>query len=195
MYNSDFYNSVFSNDDVFSPLPETLYVKENVLDGISITTGNGSTVMEAAPNVTGGMTVDFGNGETATIQENIYQGTSIDMPGIENDIIGRPTIFGGESFTQNAEYVGTLSPSLLGDGYQFTDSAGDTLFTTSTAFNGSTQLDINSFATTDLGTSTASSFDIADSFSGIDAISSQVSVADLGSATDAMDGLDVLGML
>ncbi|WP_106496140.1 hypothetical protein [Lentibacillus sp. Marseille-P4043] len=183
MYNSDFYNNMFANDNLFSPLPETLQVKENVLGGISLTTGNGTTVMEGMPDVTGGMNAMFANGETATIKDNIYGGTTVDMTGVENDIVGRPTIFGGESYTQGGEYVGTLSPDLLGDGYQFTAPTGETLLSTSTSFDGGTQLDFNSFATTEFGETTASAFDVGDAFYGIDAISSQISVADFGSGS------------
>ncbi|MEN8698438.1 hypothetical protein [Bacillus infantis] len=188
-YESGLLNAFYANDSIFSPV-SSLHLKENLLGGTSLSDGNGNIIFETTPSAAGGETVMFANGETGHLTENIYGSTTLDMQGIENDIVGHPSIFGGESFYQGGEYVGSIEPNFMGNGFNATGSTGETLFTTSPDITGGTSLDFTS-PLLDHGSSWHAA-DLQNSFSEIETISSQVSVADLGSASDAVDGLDFL---
>jgi hypothetical protein len=192
-YNSGFLNTLFEQDPIISPGPETFYIKENLLGGISLEAGNGNTLFETMPNAAGGETLMFDNGETAHVSENIYGGTTVDFAGVSNDIVGMPSIFGGESLYQDGEYVGSIEPNFMGDGVDFTSSTGQTMFSTSPDILGGTEVSFTSPLLE--STSSLQTFDLQNSFSEIEAVSSQISVADLGTATDAVDGLDFLDLL
>ncbi|QHS23282.1 hypothetical protein GWK91_10120 [Virgibacillus sp. MSP4-1] len=192
-YHSDLLNSLFENDERVNANMEVLNVKENLLGGSSIVDRNGNPVLETMPNAAGGETVMFENGETANLTDNIYNGSTLDFTGVSNDITTRPAIFGEEQVYQGSDHIGTLEPNLMGDGYDFTSTANDTLFSTSTNSFGDTQISFDSsFFEAAPG---SSAMDLHHSFSEIDTVSSQFSAADLGSATDAVDGIDVLGLL
>lgn len=191
-YSSSLLNSLFEKDSLISPVGEVLHFKENLLGGMSLSNSNGTTILETMPNAAGGETVMFDSGETAHLTENIYGSTSLDFIGTTNDIVGRPSIFGQENFFQGGELIGSMKPNFMGDGYQFTDASGETVLSTSPDIFGGTQvaynppmIDSNSFGQT---------FDVHQSFSDVDTISSQISAVDLGSATDMIDGLDFLDL-
>ncbi|MGE6753626.1 hypothetical protein ACQKFO_09260 [Rossellomorea sp. NPDC071047] len=167
-------------------------MKENLLRGTTLSDGNGNVVFETIPNAAGGETVSFSNGETGHVSENIYGGTTLDMQGIDNDIVGRPSIFGGENYYQGGEHIGSIEPNFMGDGFDFTGSSGGTVFTTSSDIFGGTQIDFSS-PIVDYGAGWQA-YDLNNHFSDIDTISSQVSAADLGSVTDGMDALNFMDL-
>ena len=190
IYESGLLNSLYANDAVITPQLEHLHAKENLLGGTSVSDGAGNTLFETMPSAAGGETVMFGNGETGHLTDNIYGGTTLDMPGIEDDIVGRPSIFGEEHFYQSGEHIGSAGPDFMGEGTVFTGSAGDTLFTSSPDLFGGTQI---SFSSPLIDHSSSwQNFDLTSRFSEIDTVSSQVSMADFGSAADAADTLDFL---
>lgn len=175
-----------------SPVTEILHFKKNLLGGSTLTDGNGNVILETVSSAAGGETVIFENGETAHLTENIYGSATLDFTGVSNDIVGTASIFGAETFHQGGEYIGTMEPNFMGNGVEFTGSTSETLFTTSPDLFGGTQI---SFTSPFIDSNTSLEvFDIHNTFSDIDTISSQVSMLDLGSATDAIDGLDLLGL-
>lgn len=188
-YNSEFMNSLFQNDPLSSPISETFYVKENLLGGSSVVDLAGNPILDTMPNAAGGETVNFANGETGHLKENIEGDTTLDMPGIENDIHSRPGIFDQEYFYQNGESIGTMQPNFMGDGVDFVAPAGGTVFSTSNSPIADAQIQVDSSL---LHTEGAN---LQNSFSDIEAISNQFSGADLASASDSMDALDVLEFL
>lgn len=189
--NSALFNFLFEDDHLCTPMCEVLHKKENLMGGISLTNGNGNTIVETMPSAAGGETVMYGNDETAHLTENMYGSTTLDFTGTTEDIVGRQGIFGEENFYQNGELIGTMKPNFTGDGVDFTSTTGHS-FSTSPDIFGDTQV---AFSNPVIDSSSPmSSFDLQNSFSEVEAISSQVSVAELGSATDAVDGLDFLGM-
>lgn len=189
-FNSGLLSTLFANDSILSPIPEVLNFKQNLLGGSTLTDGNGTKIFETMPSAAGGETIMFDGGETAHLTENIYGGTTIDFTGTTNDVVGFPSIFGGESFNQGGDFIGSIEPNFMGNGFDFTSSTGETMFSTSPDIFGGTQVTFNSPI---FDSSSASQiFDLQNSFSGIETISSQISVADLGTATDAIDGLDFL---
>lgn len=190
IYESGLLNSLYANDAVITPQLEQLHAKENLLGGTSVTDGSGHMLFETMPSAAGGETILFENGETGHLTENIYGGTTLDMPGIDGDIVGRPSIFGEEHFYQGGEHIGSSAPDLLGEGTVFTGSAGDTLFASSPDLFGGMQIN---FSAPILDQSSSwQRFDLSSQFSEIDTVSSQVSMADLGSAADTADALDFL---
>jgi hypothetical protein len=192
LYSSPLLNLLYENDPILSPVHEVLHFKRNLLGGTSLADMNGNTIFETMPNVVGGETVMFDGGETAQLTENIYGGTTLDFTGTTNDIVGMPSIFGGESFHQGGEFIGSIEPSFMGNGFDFTSSTGDTLFSTSPDIFGGTEV---TFSSPIIDSSSVwDTFDLHNSFSHIDTISSHLSVADIGTATDVFDGLDFLDL-
>jgi hypothetical protein len=192
-YKSGYLNILYGQDSINFPVQEALHFKENLLGGISLADGNGNTLFETMPSAAGGETIMFDNGETAHLSENILGGTTVDFTGVSNDIVGIPSIFGGELLYQGGEYIGSIEPNFMGNGVDFTSSTGQTMFSTSPDIFGGTEV---SFSSPLLESSSGlQTFDLQNSFSEIEAVSSQISVADLGAATDAVDGLDFLDLL
>lgn len=187
-YTSALLTSMFENDPL---LEKTLLIKKSLFNEVTLVDGSGNVVVHIVPSVAGGATVSYDNGDTGHLYENVYGSTTLDMPGIEHDIVGRPSIFETENFSQGGDVIGTVSPNFTGDGIHGIGSAGNS-FTTSPDFFGSTQV---TFSPSLTDTYTFSQpIDLQNSFSEVDAISSQFSAADLGSATDMVDGLDVLDL-
>ncbi|RSL29758.1 hypothetical protein D7Z54_29440 [Salibacterium salarium] len=194
-YGSDMVNALFEKDALGS-LPETYQVKENLLGGSSVVDGNGHAIVETMPHAAGGETVTLADGDTAHATENVYGGTTMDFTGTQNDIVGRPSIGGEENYYQNGEHVATSEPNLWGDGVNFTAPADGTVFQSSTDTFGNQQVDMDSSLVN--GEAGAPAADLENTFSGVDAASSDISAVDLGSATDVMDaadGADLLGFL
>ncbi|MGP4040719.1 hypothetical protein ACTWP4_12620 [Gracilibacillus sp. D59] len=193
-YGSDFMNDLFQNDTSIAPMSETYYVKENFFGGSSFVDINGNPILETMPNAAGGETFHFANGETAHVRENVEGGTTFDFTGIDNDITSRSSIFGQENYYQNGEHIGTLQPNFTGDGVDFVAPSGGTMFSTSeNSVIGESQVHIDSsFVDSE---SYTSGFDLQNHFSEIEAVSSQISSADLGTAMDGSDALDVLEFL
>lgn len=189
-YNSGILSLIFANDSINTIPSETLHLKENFLGGISISDVNGNVFAETFSSAAGGQTVEFENGEIGHLTDNIYGGTTLDMPGIENDMVGMPSLFGQENFYRGGELVGSIEPNFMGNGFEASGSFGETLFTTSPGLFGSTQMNFSSQFMDH--SSSGQSFDLNNHFNEIDTISSQISAADLGSATDVFDGLDFM---
>jgi hypothetical protein len=192
IYESGLLNALYATDSIITSGMETFHSKENLLGGTTLSDGNGNVVFETMPNAAGGETVNFSNGETGHVSENIYGGTTLDMQGIENDIIGRPNIFGGENYYQGGEHIGAIEPNFMGNGFDFTGSSGETVFTTSSDISGGTQFEFSSPLVDH--SSSWQAYDLNNHFSDIDTISSQVSAADLGSVTDGMDALNFMDL-
>ncbi|WP_061808741.1 hypothetical protein [Rossellomorea vietnamensis] len=191
-YESGLLGAIYAND-TFSGLGNgTLHAKENLLGGTTLTDGNGNVFLETMPNVTGGETVTFTNGETGTLSENIYGGTTLDMPGIENDIVGRPSIFNGENFSQGGEHIGSIEPGFMENSIDFTGTSGGVDITASPDILGGTQFDVSSSFMDH--SSSWQAYDLNQHFSDIDTISSHFSAADLGSVTDGIDALNFLDL-
>ncbi|XXM71358.1 hypothetical protein ACQ0QQ_16870 [Lysinibacillus sphaericus] len=187
MYESGLLSAFFANDSLVTSGSEVFHSKDNLLGGTTLT-----GVFETMPNATGGETVMFTNGETGTVSENIYGGTTLDMQGIENDIVGRPSIFGGENFYQGGEHIGSVEPGFMENSFNFTGSTGDTVFTAAPDIFGDTQFE---FSTPLVDHSSSwQAYDLNNHFSDIDTISSQFSAADLGSVTDGMDALNFMDL-
>lgn len=187
-YTSAMLTAMFQNDSL---LEKTLFVKKSLFNEMTLVDGSGNVMVHIVPSVVGGATVSYANGDTGHLYENVYGSTTLDMPGIERDLVGRPSIFGTDTFSQGGDVVATVSPNFTGDGLQGVSSLGNS-FSTSPDLFGNTQV---SFSPSIVDSSAyAQPFDLQNSFSEIDAISSQFSAADLGSATEVVDGLDVLDL-
>ena len=184
-------SAFYAEDPLVSPGQDELHVKENLLEGVTGVDGRGGAVFETMPHAGGGETIMFENGETAHVTENVQGGINIDMPGIGNDIASRPSLFGEESFYQGGEYIGTLGSDFTGNGTEFTAASGETLFSASPGVAGGMDVDFSSplFPSGPDG----QTFDLQNSFSEIETVSSHFATADLGTATDVMDGADFLG--
>ncbi|WP_147433983.1 hypothetical protein [Planomicrobium sp. Y74] len=191
-YVSPLMTSLYANDQLISPSSRFLHFKENFMGGSTITDGTGSVLLETRPHAGGGETVEFSDGETAHLTENIYGSSTLDFTGMENDIVGTASIFGTESYSQGGTFIGSTSPNSFGEGVVFTNSTSDTVVTASPDFLGGTQIAFTS-PIIDVS-SNAAAFDIQNSFSEIETLASGTSAADLGSATDAIDGFDFLGL-
>ncbi|KAB8139472.1 hypothetical protein F9U64_00105 [Gracilibacillus oryzae] len=191
-YQSDFINVLSEENPPISPLEGTLEIQENLFQGFKIVDMNGNVFANTVPSAAGGETIHFANGETAHVRENIEGGTTFDFVGLESDITTRPSIFDQESVYQNGEYIGTLKPNFMGDGINFTAPDGQNLFSVTNSSIGGEQIHFNSSL---FDTTTASSnFDLANSFSEVEAVTSQFSMADLGGFAHGMDGIDMLGL-
>ncbi|MDL4839242.1 hypothetical protein [Aquibacillus rhizosphaerae] len=193
-YGSDFMNALFEEDTPFAPMSETYYVKENLFQGSSVVDINGNTIMETMPHAGGGETAHFGYGETAHVRDNVEGGITVDFQGIENDITSRPSIFGQENYYQNGEHIGTMQPNFTGDGVDFVAPSGGTIFSSSNnSVIGDSQMTIDSSFVNSGNYGT--DFDLQNHFSEIETVASQFSSADLGTAMDGTDALDVLEFL
>ena len=98
-------------------------VSDNLINGLNLhdATGDGLT---SFTNVAGDLSVSLGMGETATISENFYGGHTIDFSDpTKEDIIGRPSLFDSETLYQGGSAIGTLEPTMLGDGLTLTTDA------------------------------------------------------------------------
>lgn len=152
---------------------------------------NGELALSGSANALGGMTVDLGAGsmDTATISDNIYGSQSIHFSDASMDtIVGRPSLF-GESFTQGGTSIGSIEPSLIGDGFNVVTSTG--------TFTGSS----NIFSSVDYSSSSMNTFNglgspsyLSDA-SSISDFSSFDSAADVLGGLDAVSGLDFLDIL
>lgn len=187
MYNSTLLTLIY--DQVKGEaLPSKFMVSDNLLGGYELH-GVGLDILSAREGVFGEMIVDLGPGsiDTATITDNIAGGSTIHFSNPEMlDIVGTPSIFGGETFTQGGIEVANVDPSLLGDGISIATDSGDILASTTDVL-GNTLFQVNSLVTspslvadlTSLSTATSAidSFDVLDSASSI------------------LDGLDILDIL
>lgn len=164
-------------------------VSDALFDGIKLS--NGSTVLSAFNNATGGIIVDLGIGQgTATIKENIYDSYTIDYsdPSI-NSLIGHPSLF-GETFTQNGEMVATIEPYFMGDGINVVMSDGVTYSGMSDIFSNIT---FNSNSLTNISSLQAPSY--LNDFSFVSSVANTTSSLDVYDAATAVDGLDILDLI
>lgn len=183
--------ALYAQDPLASPF-ESLHMKEDFLGNITISDRSGDIILEASPGVMGEGTVHFANGDSGTLMESADGGLHLDMTGVTSDIKATPAIFGDANITQGGEFIGSISPNFMGDGFTGMDAVGNTFFSTSSGLFDSTSI---SFSSPIIDPTLASTpFDLQNSFSEIDALSSQVSVADLGSVTDVLDDADFLGL-
>jgi hypothetical protein len=189
-YESELLSAMYANDSISSPDTGILHAKENLLGGTTLADGNGNVFLETMPNAAGGETVMFANGETGTLSENIHGGTTLDMPGVENDIVGRPSIFNGENFSQGGEHIGSIEPGFMENSIDFTGTSGGVDITASPDIFGETQFEVSSSFMDH--SSSWQVYDLNQHFSDIDTISSHVSAADLGTVTDGIDALNFL---
>ncbi|MGF2614537.1 hypothetical protein FZC84_21530 [Rossellomorea vietnamensis] len=193
LYESGLLSSIFAEDSILPEGTTTLHFKENLLGGTSLVDGSGDTILRTMPSAAGGETVYFGNGDTGHLTETLTGGFKIDMPGLENDIIGRPSIFDEVNLYQGGEHIGTIEPDFMGNGIDITMNAGASQFTAFPGVTGGVQTD---FTSPMLDQSSGwQDFNLQNNFSEIETISSHVSAADLGSASDAVDGVDFLDFL
>lgn len=188
-YESALLNALYAKDTIESVSGEMLHVKENLLGGISGTTTNGGVIFETMPNAMGGETVMFSNGETGHLSENISGGLTLDMQGIENDVVSNPGIFGSESVHQGGEFVGVMQPNLMGSGFTLSGNEGS--MSASPDILGGANLQFTPpLVTPD---SYSQGLDLHDQFSVIDStISTSLSAGDLASVSDGLDLLDLL---
>lgn len=160
-------------------------VSDTIFNGINLS-ANGSTVLAATENVSGGLTVDLGANDatTAMISDNIYGGHTIEFmdPSVAT-IVGRPTLF-GESFTQGGTVVGSIEPTFMGDGLHVMTSSGGTFTGTADLFSNMGSTSSSIFNAGALTTPTY----LAD-------VSSVGSMADATSSLDAFDGITAINGL
>lgn len=164
-------------------------VSDALFNGIKLS--DGSTVLNAFNNATGGLTVDLGVGEgTATISENIYGSQTIDFsdPTIDS-IVGHPSIF-GDTFTQGGVTVASIEPSFMGDGMNVMMSDGVT-------FTGMSDIFSNiAFKTNSImNVSTLNAPSYLNDFSSVSSLADTTSSLDVFDAATAVDGLDILDLL
>ncbi|SDI64714.1 hypothetical protein SAMN04487975_12417 [Planococcus glaciei] len=191
-FNSTLLSAIYANDKLIPPMAGVLKFKKNLLGGSTLTDENGTTILETTPSAAGGETVMFTNGETAHLSENVYGSATLDFTGTTPDIVGTASIFGAESFEKGGVFIGTTIPNFAGDGVVFSNSASESLLTSSPDFFGNTLVAFSSpFIEQNFP---MSSLDLQNSFVDIEAILSQFSLADLSSTIDAVDGLDFLGL-
>lgn len=191
-YTSALLSALYANDQLVSSAPEILQFKENFMGGNTLVDGTGTVILETRPSAEGGETVEFSTGETAHLAENIHGSATLDFTGTTNDIVGTASIFGAESFSQGGSYIGTVAPDFTGNGLVFSNSSSETIASASPDFLGNTQI---AFSSPLFETSTSTeTLELQNSFAEIETLSSGVSAADLGSATDALDGMDFLGL-
>lgn len=164
-------------------------VSDALFNGIQLT--DGSTVLSAFNNPTGGLTVDLGIGEgTATIADNIQGSQTIVFsdPSIA-PIVGRPSLF-GDTFTQGGMPVGSIEPNFMGDGINVAMSDGVT-------FTGATDIFSNMAFTSnsimDMSAITVPTY-LSD-LSSVSSVADSTSAFDVFDAATAIDGLDILHLL
>lgn len=164
-------------------------VSEALFSGIKLS--DGSTVMNAFSNATGGLTVDLGIGEgTATIGDNIYGSQTIFFsdPSMA-PIVGRPSLF-GETFSQGGISVGSIEPSFMGDGLNIMMDNGIAYtgmmdIFSKMKFTSNSLMDVNSFTTSTYLSDLAS----------VGAVANSTSALDVFDAATAIDGLDILDFI
>jgi hypothetical protein len=157
----------------------------------SIILSDGSTVLNAINNATGGLTVDLGIGEgTATVSDNIYGSHTITFSNSAMDpIVGRPSLF-GDSFTQSGASVANIEPTFMGDGMNVIMSDG-------VVFTGMTDIFSNMTFTTNsmMNISSLPTPTYLNDFSSVNSVADSASALDVYDAATAVDGLDILDLL
>lgn len=162
-------------------------VSDNLLGGLTLDAGLGESLTSFA-NATGGLTVSLGSGETASISENFYGGHTINFSDpTKADIVGRPGVFESETLYQGGTAVGTLEPTLLGDGVMLTTDAGTLLG--SFGFMDTISLKIKAVMSTPAYVTDISS--VSTMALTVDA----TSVADSFAVVEGLDGLDAFDLL
>lgn len=164
-------------------------VSDALFNGIKLS--DGSTVLNAFNNATGGLTVDLGIGEgTATVADNIYGSQTITFSDSEIDpIVGHPSIF-GDSFTQGGASVASIEPTFMGDGMNVIMSDG-------VVFSGMTDIFSNiSYQTKSMmNLSSLATPTYLNDFSSVNSVADSASALDVYDAATAVDGLDILDLL
>ena len=164
-------------------------VSEALFNGIKLS--DGSNVLNAFNNATGGLTVDLGAGEgTATIADNVYGSQTIFFSDpTMAPIVGRSSLF-GETFSQSAMNVGSIEPSFMGDGLNIIMDNGVTYtgmmdIYSKMKFTSNSLMNVGSFTTPAYLSDLASVGSVAISTSALDAFD----------AATAIDGLDILDFI
>ena len=164
-------------------------VSDSLFNGIQLS--DGSTVLGAFNNVTGGLTVDLGIGEgTATIVDNIQGSQTIFFSDASMaPIVGRPSLF-GDTFTQGGMSVASIEPTFMGDGINVIMSDGVTFTGVTDIF---TNMAFKSNSIMNMSAITAPTY-LSD-FSSVSSIANSTSALDVYDAATAIDGLDILDFL
>lgn len=164
-------------------------VSDALFNGIQLS--DGSTVLHAFNNATGGLTVDLGSGEgTATIVDNIKGSRTIFFSDSTiAPIVGRPSLF-GDTFSQSGMSIGSIEPTFIGDGINVLTADGVSIIGATDIFSNMTFKSNSIMNMSAINTPTYLS-----DLSSVSSVADSTSALDVYDAATAVNGLDILDFI